>query len=63
MLECSGVVLYIVVVIVRIGEKVLVCGEDKDTRQVGSRKSVFFRIVDFVNLFGIVIKVFTYLVT
>ena len=62
MLECAGVILHVVVVIVGIGEKVMSRRENVGRRYVRRGESVAFRMFYLIHLLRIVAQILAYLI-
>lgn len=62
MLECVGVVLHIVIVVVGVGEEILAVCEYVGRRDVGRWQAEAFGMLDLVDLLCVVIQIFADLV-
>ena len=62
-LECIAIVLYVVVVVIRVGEEVILFREDEFVREVVMGQSYTCRIFDLEYFFRVVVEVLTYFVS
>ena len=62
MLECAGIILHVVVIIIGIRKEIPTSRKNISRRNIGRRQSKAVRALNFVHLTRIVIKIFTHFI-
>jgi len=57
MLECAGIVLHVIIIIVWIREEILIAGIDECARNIRGRQSKLLGAFHFIDLTGIVVEI------